>query len=199
MQLLVYFGIVAGLGRCLAWTVSPPDAVDCAPRAIKNAVAGALTAGAVAISPAFAAGDVLAGEQVFRNNCAACHAGGQNVIMPEKTLEKDSLEKYLTGGRKPESVVYQVTNGKNAMPAFGGRLQEDDINNVASYVIAKSDAGWETDSTVSTVVQTTGLVSSTDRGNRVGGDVLSGEQIFVNNCAACHRCVGFVTYGGETF
>ncbi|EJK55812.1 cytochrome c6 isoform B [Thalassiosira oceanica] len=81
MQLLVYFGIVAGLGRCLAWTVSPPDAVDCAPRAIKNAVAGALTAGAVAISPAFAAGDVLAGEQVFRNNCAACHAGGQNVII----------------------------------------------------------------------------------------------------------------------
>ena len=105
MQLLLYFGIVASLGQCSAWTVTPADAVECAPRTIKNAVAGALTAGVVAISPAFAAGDVLAGEQVFRNNCAACHAGGQNVIMLEKTLEKESLEKYLTGGRKPESVV----------------------------------------------------------------------------------------------
>ena len=105
MQLLLYFGFVASLGQCSAWKVTPADAVECAPRTIKNAVAGALTAGVVAISPAFAAGDVLAGEQVFRNNCAACHAGGQNVIMPEKTLEKESLEKYLTGGRKPESVV----------------------------------------------------------------------------------------------
>ena len=105
MRLLIYFGIVASLGRCSAWSVILPEAVECAPRAIKSAVAGALTAGVVAISPAFAGGDVLAGEQVFRNNCAACHAGGQNVIMPEKTLEKDSLEKYLTGGRKPESVV----------------------------------------------------------------------------------------------
>ena len=37
----------------------------------------------------------------------------------------------------------QVTNGKNAMPAFGGRLSEDDINNVASYVITTSEDGWE--------------------------------------------------------
>ena len=34
------------------------------------------------------AGDAGAGESVFSGNCAACHAGGQNVIMPEKTLEK---------------------------------------------------------------------------------------------------------------
>ena len=37
----------------------------------------------------------------------------------------------------------QVTNGKNAMPAFGGCLSDDDIANVASYVIATAKAGWD--------------------------------------------------------
>ena len=32
----------------------------------------------------------------------------------------------------------QVTNGKNAMSAFGGRLSDDDIANVATYVISEA-------------------------------------------------------------
>jgi len=111
-------------------------------QAIKAAAATAAVTAGVAVSPAFA-GDAGAGEQVFNANCAACHAGGQNVIMPEKTLEKDALDQYLAGGRKESSVVTQVTNGKNAMPAFGGRLSDDDIANVATYVIATSEAGWD--------------------------------------------------------
>ena len=63
--------------------------------------------------------------------------------MPEKTLEKEALEKYLYGGMSEASVIQQVVNGKNAMPAFGGRLGNDDIENVASYVIASSEAGWK--------------------------------------------------------
>lgn len=106
----------------------------------------AAAAGAVAVTiaaaPAFA-GDVAAGETVFNANCAACHAGGQNVIMPDKTLEKEALEQYLAGGRNEKAVMTQVTNGKNAMPAFGGRLSEDDIANVAAYVIKTSETGWD--------------------------------------------------------
>lgn len=92
--------------------------------------------------PAFAA-DVGAGETLFNANCAACHVGGQNVIMPEKTLEAEALDQYLKGGRSVASVVTQVTNGKNAMPAFGGRLTDDQIQNVASYVITMSEEGWD--------------------------------------------------------
>eukprot|EP00967_Tisochrysis_lutea_P090442 scaffold129442_cov33-Tisochrysis_lutea.AAC.2 len=53
-----------------------------------NKVAPVVAAAALAVSatPVFA-GDAGAGEQVFSGNCAACHAGGQNVIMPEKTLQ----------------------------------------------------------------------------------------------------------------
>jgi len=97
-------------------------------------------AGALAVSPMAAFAD---GQGVFEGNCAACHAGGQNVIMPEKTLEKEALEEYLDGGFNEAAVVKQVTNGKGAMPAFGGRLSDDDIKAVASYVISTSKAGWE--------------------------------------------------------
>ena len=114
------------------------------PTTIQQA-AGAAAVSAVAFglaAPAFAA-SVANGEQVFNANCAACHAGGQNVIMPEKTLEKEALDQYLAGGRSEASVITQVTNGKNAMPAFGGRLEEDQIADVAAYVIATADAGWD--------------------------------------------------------
>ena len=40
--------------------------------------------------------------------------------------------------------MYQVTNGKGAMPAFGGKLNDDDIKNVAAYVfdVASGDK-WD--------------------------------------------------------
>ncbi|KAJ1455840.1 cytochrome c-like domain-containing protein [Pelagophyceae sp. CCMP2097] len=90
------------------------------------------------------AGDIESGATVFNGNCAACHAGGNNVIQSEKTLRKEALDQYLEGGRKPASVVYQVTNGKNAMPAFGGRLSDEEIDDVAAYVIDQASGDkWE--------------------------------------------------------
>jgi len=110
----------------------------------KAAAAGAIAFG-VAVGPAYGIDvvAVTAGETIFAANCAACHAGGQNVIMPEKTLEKEALDQFLAGGRSEKSVMTQVTNGKNAMPAFGGRLSDENIANVASYVIATSEVGWD--------------------------------------------------------
>ena len=108
----------------------------------KATAVGAAAALSLIAMPAFA-GDASAGAGVFSGNCAACHAGGQNVIMPDKTLEKAALQEYLAGGFNEESVVKQVTNGKNAMPAFGGRLSNEDIANVAAYVIDTSSKGWD--------------------------------------------------------
>nr|YP_009736258.1 cytochrome c6 [Scytosiphon promiscuus]QDM58345.1 cytochrome c6 [Scytosiphon promiscuus]QDM58488.1 cytochrome c6 [Scytosiphon promiscuus]QTW91525.1 cytochrome c6 [Scytosiphon lomentaria]WAM64583.1 cytochrome c6 [Scytosiphon lomentaria] len=84
--------------------------------------------------------DINNGESVFTANCSACHAGGNNVIMPEKTLKKDALEDNKMDNVK--SITYQVTNGKNAMPAFGGRLSETDIEDVANFVLSQSEKGW---------------------------------------------------------
>lgn len=91
-------------------------------------------------TPVALAADLAAGEQVFSANCTACHAGGNNAIMPEKTLKKDALEE--NGMNSIPAIRTQVQNGKNAMPAFGGRLTDEEINDVANYVLNQSEQGW---------------------------------------------------------
>lgn len=89
--------------------------------------------------PAWAA-DIAAGSQVFQSNCAACHMGGGNAVNPAKTLKRDVLEQNEMASL--EAIQKQVTNGKNAMPAFSGRLTAQDIENVAAYVLDQSEKGW---------------------------------------------------------
>ena len=67
--------------------------------AAKAAIAGAAL---LVATPAFA-GDADAGEKIFNANCAACHAGGQNSVVPDHTLEKSAIEKFLT--RRLQGVV----------------------------------------------------------------------------------------------
>ena len=91
-------------------------------------------------SPALA-GDAGAGKGVFTANCNACHMGGGNVVAgASKGLNKDALEK--NGIDTLENIFYQVTNGKGAMPAFKGRLNAEQIENVAPYVLSQAEAGW---------------------------------------------------------
>lgn len=90
-------------------------------------------------TPAFA-GDVASGAKIFSANCAACHAGGRNIISAAKTLNKDALEKYEMNSL--DAIVYQVNNGKNAMPAFKGRLTDAQIDDVATYVLSQAEQGW---------------------------------------------------------
>ena len=90
--------------------------------------------------PASATPDLAVGRTVFNSNCAACHRGGMNTVNAQKTLQKADLEKY--GMNSADAIMTQVTNGKGGMPAFGGRLTPNQIESVAAYVLAQSDAGW---------------------------------------------------------
>ena len=90
-------------------------------------------------SPALA-GDAASGKKIFSANCAACHAGGNNVVNATKTLKKEALEKYSMNSL--DAIVNQVTNGKNAMPAFIGRLTDAQIEDVATYVLSQAENGW---------------------------------------------------------
>jgi mono/diheme cytochrome c family protein len=69
-----------------------------------------------------------AGKQVFTSNCGGCHtladAGTSGQVGPNL----DEL--------KPDqaTVQRQVTNGGGKMPAFKGKLSEDQITQVATYV-----------------------------------------------------------------
>jgi cytochrome c6 len=89
--------------------------------------------------PALAA-DAGDGAKIFSGNCASCHMGGRNVIMPAKALKKKALAKY--GMDSLEAIVTQVTNGKNAMPSFKKRLSPEEIEAVANYVLEQAKKGW---------------------------------------------------------
>ena len=86
------------------------------------------------------AADIGNGAKIFNSNCAACHMGGKNVVMATKTLQKDALEKFSMNSLA--AIINQVTNGKNAMPAFKGKLNSQQIEDVASYVLEKAEKGW---------------------------------------------------------
>ncbi len=86
------------------------------------------------------AGDAAAGAGIFSANCAACHAGGKNLVSPTKTLTKADLDKY--GMLSEEAIITQVTKGKAAMPKFLGKLNEKQIADVAAYVLAQAEKGW---------------------------------------------------------
>jgi cytochrome c6 len=81
------------------------------------------------------------GEIMFRRNCMACHIGGNNLILPEKNLRKQALE--TNGMDNVEAIMYQVTNGKNGMPAFGGRFTEEQVETVSRYVLEEFGQRFE--------------------------------------------------------
>jgi len=80
-------------------------------------------------------------KKLFLLNCNVCNKEGKNVIIPEKNLKKETLER--NGMNTLEAIIYQITNGKNGMPAFGGRLKQEEIENIASYVLDESYNNFE--------------------------------------------------------
>lgn len=70
-----------------------------------------------------------AGAEVFAENCSICHGStghGGNGGPDLRTMPKAKTE---------AGAVEQVTDGGGGMPAFGGTLSEEEINDVAAYVV----------------------------------------------------------------
>ncbi|HEY2714798.1 MAG TPA: cytochrome c [Solirubrobacterales bacterium] len=78
---------------------------------------------------------LAAGKTVFTTNCASCHtlseAGTTGTVGPN--LDELQPEKAL--------VETQVTNGGGVMPAFGGTLSPEEIEDVAEYVSTVAGTG----------------------------------------------------------
>jgi mono/diheme cytochrome c family protein len=75
-------------------------------------------------------GDPAAGKQVFASaGCTGCHtladAGATGTVGPNLDETKPPLDKVLT----------RVNNGAGAMPAFKGVLTDQQIADVAAYVV----------------------------------------------------------------
>lgn len=82
------------------------------------------------------------GAKIFIANCASCHMGGGNIILSHKNLHKHVLEKHHMDS--VDAIAQQVKHGKKAMPAFKGRLDDRQIEDVATYVLEQAAHGWRT-------------------------------------------------------
>ena len=110
--ILVAFGLL--LAGCGGETVAP------APETVVGAVP----------TTAEVKGNPTAGKQVFATaGCKSCHtlkdAGATATVGPNLDEAKPPLDR----------VIDRVTNGKGVMPSFSGQLSEQQIADVAAYVV----------------------------------------------------------------
>lgn len=110
---------------------------------LKKLIAGLLIVLATVfsfVSPVLAAD----GAALFTANCSACHAGGNNAVVPPKKLTNEAFDQFLDGYKDKGAegaIAYQVQHGKGAMPAFA-RLTDEEVAAIASYVADKAANGW---------------------------------------------------------
>jgi quinohemoprotein ethanol dehydrogenase len=78
---------------------------------------------------AAAAPNAEEGKEVFAENCSVCHGATGHGGNGGPDLRTMPLAKEQAGAEK------QVTNGGGGMPAFKGQLSEEEIKNVAAYVV----------------------------------------------------------------
>jgi cytochrome c oxidase cbb3-type subunit 3 len=111
---------------------------------------------------------INAGGAVFRNNCSQCHgSGAAGAVGYPNLLDND----WLWGGTLDE-IAFTVTHGIrneqspdthwSQMPAFGEILTPEEIGAVVQHVLAISNQ--EHDAALAA----------------------TGQEVFLNNCAACH-------------
>lgn len=76
-----------------------------------------------------AGGDAAAGKTVFAENCAGCHGedGHGGPGGPDLTT--------MPLAQTEEGAIQQVTNGGGGMPPFGEQLSEEEITDVAAFVV----------------------------------------------------------------
>lgn len=74
-------------------------------------------------------GDPAAGKTIFADNCASCHGedGHGGPGGPDLTT--------MPLAQTEEGTIQQVTNGGGGMPPFGEQLSEDEISDVAAFVV----------------------------------------------------------------
>lgn len=79
------------------------------------------------------------GQKLFEGKCAQCHGkDAKGVAKMAKLFKLDPSKLDLTQGEAvtltSDDITNTVTNGKNKMPKFKGKLTDDQIASVAKYL-----------------------------------------------------------------
>jgi len=142
--------------------------------------------------------DTLAiGKSIFETNCAACHGdNGVGTVLGAA----DFTDLRLMDDRAPRDFYLTVTQGKGSMPAWQGRLSQDERWAVIDYLRTFSyDATLPGDTAVAVPTQaaTAESVCSSSylsQSNPFAWDdstaTAAGQTIYDQNCSICHGADG---------
>lgn len=134
MQLVIFFTRVL-LASTLLLQKSPSHRVRFSGIEIQLAIATLVVSTSAA--PAFA-GDIAQGRQLFSDNCASCHMGGENYVKVERTLKKDALEKYGIGVEQPSILSFVMNSQRHKNLVFfraeGGKLDPQQWEDVTTFI-----------------------------------------------------------------
>jgi len=92
------------------------------------------------LMPTALAADITNGAKIFDVHCVGCHIKGSNIIRRGKNLKMRALKRYHMDS--VDAIVSIVTNGKNIMSAYKERLTEQEIQDVAAYVLQQAQQKW---------------------------------------------------------
>jgi cytochrome c6 len=90
----------------------------------------ALLCAATAFATSAAAGDVLAGAELYRRHCASCHGPDGRPVLP---VAPDFSR--ATALLKPDlTLLATVRSGRGAMPAYAGQLRDREILDIVAHL-----------------------------------------------------------------
>ncbi len=93
-----------------------------------------LTVGAVTLALAASTLFAATGEELFKQNCAACHPDGGNVINQKHTLHKNHLEKE--GIKNWKGIVKSMRSPGPGMTRFDAKtISDKDARAIAEYIL----------------------------------------------------------------
>jgi cytochrome c oxidase cbb3-type subunit 3 len=122
--------------------------------------------------------NVVRGQSVFVQNCAACHGTGANGGVGPNLLTS-VVVRHDTAGEEIGKVVHEGRMDKG-MPAFP-KISDAQVSDIAAFLHAKillaSRASALTGSTMSV-------------SNLMGGNAAAGKVYFQAKCAQCHSATG---------
>ncbi len=124
---------------------------------------------------AFDDASLAAGQKIFTEQCASCHGAAMTGGIGPNLVDAGWIH-----GADAEAIRTTITNGvpDKGMPTWGPILGPDKVAKVAAYVRKEFEKTGLTP-----VVATSGTPAPAP----VATDVpMTGEQIFVQNCVACH-------------
>ena len=99
---------------------------------IAGVAAATMTAVVLLYSPADAASKL--GETQFKEHCAACHAGGGNIIKADKTLSRKDREAH--GIKTAKDIVRIMRKPGEGMTTFDKKAVSDkEAKAIAEYIV----------------------------------------------------------------